>query len=101
MWVLVMFDLPVDTKKAKKDYRIFREFLIEYGFFMMQYSVYARHAPSSESADVHEERVRKALPPDGEVRMIRFTDKQFQRMKVYMGKMRGPTEKTPEQISFF
>ena len=30
-----------------------------------------------------------------------ITDKQFERMKVFHGKTRGPTEKAPEQISFF
>jgi len=101
MWVIVMFDLPVDTAKARKNYRLFRKRLLADGFFMLQYSVYTRHASSSKNADVHEERAKLALPPDGEVRIIRFTDKQFERMKVYYGKMRGKTEKAPEQISFF
>ncbi len=101
VWLLTMFDLPVDTKKARRDYRLFRKALKEDGFAMLQYSVYARHCPSTENAEVHEKRVKFALPPAGQVRTIVFTDKQFERMKVFQGEMRGPTEKAPEQISFF
>lgn len=101
MWVLAMFDLPTDTRSARKAYHDFREKLLDDGFTMMQYSVYARHCPSEENADVHLERVKSGLPPDGEVRLLLVTDKQFERMKVYLGKIRQSTEKAPEQISFF
>lgn len=101
MWVLAMFDLPTDTKAARKAYHDFREALLREGFIMLQFSVYARHCPSVENAAVHEERVKSFLPPDGEVRLITVTDKQFERMKIFYGKMRRPTEKAPDQISFF
>ncbi len=39
MWIVAMFDLPTDTKKARKDYALFRKHLLEDGFTMMQYSV--------------------------------------------------------------
>jgi len=101
MWVIVMYDLPVDTKKAREAYRKFREGLLWDGFTMLQYSVYARHSPSIESAEVHVKLVKNSVPEDGEVRIIIFTDKQFERMQVFEGKMRKATEKAPEQISFF
>ena len=101
MWVVAMFDLPTDTKEARRDYRQFRDALLNDGFSMLQYSVYARHCPSEENADVHEERVKSFLRPDGEVRVITITDKQFERMRVFYGKTRVDTEKAPEQISFF
>lgn len=101
MWILAMFDLPTDTKKARKAYQDFRGALLDDGFTMMQFSVYARHCASEENAEVHETRIRAFLPDDGEVRLISITDKQFERMRVFHGKTRGPTEKAPEQISFF
>jgi len=51
---------------------------------MMQYSVYIRHCASSENANVHFERIKSALPPDGEVRIIQITDKQFEKMEVFL-----------------
>ena len=46
MWVIVMFDLPVDTKKAKRQYAQFRKSLLKDGFVKMQFSVYRRHCAS-------------------------------------------------------
>ncbi|HHT9133449.1 MAG TPA: CRISPR-associated endonuclease Cas2, partial [Candidatus Avalokitesvara rifleensis] len=43
MWLFAMFDLPVDTKKARREYTRFRKALLTEGFTMLQYSVYARY----------------------------------------------------------
>ena len=101
MWVIVLFDLPTDDKKMRKDYTRFRKFLLEDGFRMMQYSVYMRHSSSDENAQVHINRIKSHLPPDGEVRMVKITDKQFARIEVFYGKKRLPIEIAPEQLSFF
>jgi CRISPR-associated protein Cas2 len=98
MWVLAMFDLPTESKAERRDYRYFREALLNDGFSMLQYSVYARHCPSEENAIVHEERIKAFLPPDGEVRIITVTDKQFERMRTFYGKTRIEAEKAPEQM---
>jgi len=96
-----MFDLPTDTKQAKRDYTLFRRHLLSDGFTRLQYSVYIRHCPSRENAQVHIDRVQAHLPPDGEVRVITITDKQFERMFIFWGKMRKPPEAAPEQLSLF
>lgn len=101
MWLIVMFDLPTDTREARRAYHDFRSGLLDDGFLMMQFSVYGRHCGSEENSVVHERRIQASLPPDGEVRVLRLTDKQFERMKVFLGKIRKATEKAPEQISFF
>lgn len=101
MWIVAMFDLPTDTKKARKDYALFRKHLLEDGFTMMQYSVYARHCASKENAEVHVERIKRNLPPDGEVRVIMITDKQFERMMVFWGKMRKAPAQPPCQLELF
>lgn len=101
MWLTVLFDLPTDTKMARKQYTDFRKGLLEDGFAMMQYSVYYRHCASRENVEVHQQRVRTIVPPDGEVRIIQFTDKQFARMEVYFGKRRTRTEEAPAQLEMF
>ncbi len=98
MWVIVLFDLPTDTKKARQQYTRFRKKLLDDGFGMMQYSIYMRHSSSEENAQVHIKRVKTTLPDDGEVRIIKITDKQFAKIQVYYGKKRLPTEKTPNQL---
>ncbi len=101
MWVITMFDLPTDTKQARKAYARFRGFLLEDGFMMMQYSVYSRHCPSQENADVHMQRIERNIPPDGEVRVLTLTDKQFERMQIFWGKIRKPPESPVKQLEFF
>jgi CRISPR-associated protein Cas2 len=101
MWVLAMFDLPVDTKTARKAYADFRKNLVQDGFTMIQYSVYIRHCASEENAQVHYKRVQSFLPPDGEVRLLTITDKQFERMQIFWGKLRKPTPPPPAQLELF
>lgn len=95
-----MFDLPVHTPSARKDYTQFRDMLLTNGFFKIQFSVYARHAPSEEKAAVFRRRVKANLPPDGEVRILHITDHQFTKMDAFFGKKPATTEKAPEQLTF-
>lgn len=101
MWVMTLFDLPVDTPKARKEYAKFRKHLKGDGFTMLQYSVYGRHCASEENAQAHIARVEGFLPPDGQVRIICVTEKQFERMRVFWGKMRKPPEQGPTQLTIF
>ena len=101
VWIFAMFDLPTDTKKARKDYTYFRKNLLKDGFGMLQYSVYVRHCASEENADVHHKRIKNFLPPDGEVRLITITDKQIGRMETLWGKMRKPVPPAPQQLELF
>ena len=101
MWVIVMFDLPVDTKKAKRQYAQFRKSLLKDGFVKMQYSVYRRHCASEENADVHTARIEACVPPEGEVRVLKITDKQYERMRIFLGRKRKPPENPPAQLELF
>ena len=101
MWLFVMFDLPVDTKAARRAYAQFRKFLLKDGFTQVQYSVYARVCASEENMRVHAKRVEQRVPDDGEVRLICITDKQFERQQIFWGKMRKQPQKAPKQLEFF
>jgi CRISPR-associated protein Cas2 len=101
MWVLAMFDLPVDDKDARRRYARFRKALLKDGFARVQFSVYARHCASRENAAVHMSRVESAVPADGEVRVLTVTDKQYERMRVFWGKSRKQPEPPPAQLALF
>ena len=101
MWVFAMFDLPVDTKEAKRAYVQFRKALLRSGFNMLQYSVYARYCPSEESSDVYRRHVQTELPGEGRVRLLYVTDHQFGKMQVFDGKTRKPVEEPPPQMMLF
>ncbi|MGH9948978.1 MAG: CRISPR-associated endonuclease Cas2 [Pyrinomonadaceae bacterium] len=99
--MVVMFDLPTEMAEDRRRYAQFRKMLLKNGFSMLQFSVYGRHCASDENAEVHEKRVVGALPPQGNVRIIKVTEKQFARMKTFYGKSRRQTEEPPLQLSFF
>ena len=101
MWVMVMFDLPTDTKQARREYALFRKHLLESGFTMLQYSVYVRYCTSKDMAAMHVSRIKAHVPPDGEVRVLTVTEKQFRRMVVFWGKTRRLPEDPPRQLEFF
>ena len=46
--MMVLFDLPVMTKKERKAATDFRKFLLDQGFEMAQYSVYMRFCAGKE-----------------------------------------------------
>ncbi|HEY3271210.1 MAG TPA: CRISPR-associated endonuclease Cas2 [Geothrix sp.] len=95
MWLLAMFDLPVETPELKRRYAIFRKALLKDGFMMLQYSVYGRFCESEDAAEVHKKRVRRWVPEEGEVRVFALTDRQFAKMEVFRGKRRVPVEEEP------
>lgn len=101
MWILVMFDLPVRTKLQRKLATAFRKHLLEDGFSMAQFSVYLHPCPSEENADTHITRVIASLPPEGNVRILKFTDKQFGRMFNYRAGEQAALENMPEQLELF
>lgn len=101
MWLFVFFDLPTETQKDRKNAAAFRNNLLKDGFSMMQFSVYIRHCASSESADVHEKRIHKLLPPMGKVSVLRITDKQFGDILNFWGKAEVPKDPQPTQLELF
>ena len=52
-----MFDLPVVTKEQSREATKFREFLLDQGFEMSQFSVYARFCNGRDSYDSHLKRI--------------------------------------------
>ncbi len=101
MWVLVLFDLPTDTKEEKKEYQDFRKKLLKDGFIMVQYSCYARHCGSIENTEVHIERVRKWLPDEGHVIIMKLTDKQFGTIERYFGRAKAQRPSSANQLTMF
>ena len=101
MWLFVFFDLPVMTRKERKDATLFRKSLEKDGFSMMQFSVYIRHCPSKENMDVHIKRVQLAIPSAGSVSILSVTDKQFSEIRNFYGKVEKAKLAVPQQLELF
>lgn len=101
MWVLVFFDLPVETKKQQKAANRFRKELVKDGFSMFQFSIYIRSCPSRENAEVHSQRVKSMLPEYGHVGILRITDKQFGMMELFFSKREQEKPEVAQQLQLF
>jgi len=101
MWLFVFFDLPVKTKAERKAATHFRNFLLKDGYMMLQFSVYARICNGQERVDKHAQRLTSNLPRSGSVRMMQVTDKQYERMKILVGKKTNNETTKAEQLVLF
>ena len=88
MRLLVFFDLPVETAMQRKEYRIFRKYLIKEGFLMLQESVYVKLATSENVANAIISRLKKNRPPHGLCQVLRVTEKQYATMSDLTGESR-------------
>jgi CRISPR-associated protein Cas2 len=101
MWIFVMFDLPVGTKKQMRDATKFREFLLDEGFEMSQFSVYARFCNGKDSFDTHLKRIERNLPEKGDVHVLTFTDRQYEGIVRFSSQRRKKPRKNPDQLAMF
>lgn len=102
-WLVVAFDLPVGTKEQRKKATDFRNFLLDDGYQMIQFSVYARACVSFARQETHIERLKRSLPPEGSVRAIFVTRSQWERSFVIHGAPAEAVEPEalPEQIQLW
>ena len=101
MWIMVLFDLPTETKKERRTASLFRKDLQRSGFNLFQFSIYTRFCPSKENTEVHIKRVKNFLPEKGKVAIFAITDKQFGRMEIFYGLKKSSTERPSQQLELF
>ena len=85
MRMLVFFDLPVVTKADRRAYTVFRRFLLNDGYDMIQFSVYGRILNGRDAETKHLARLTQNLPPDGSIRSMTVTEKQYAGMRLLVG----------------
>lgn len=85
MRILVFFDLPVKKKIERREATRFRKFLLSDGYYMVQYSVYARVCNGINSLETHKRRIKEALPHNGSIRMLVITEKQYTDISILLG----------------
>ena len=85
MRILVFFDLPVDKPDKRKIYTRFRTFLLQDGYDMLQYSVYARICNGLDAVTKHMTRLEAKLPLEGSIRSMVVTDRQYSDMRIHVG----------------
>ena len=85
MRLICFFDLPVETAKDRKSYRLFRKFLLKDGYLPLQESVYAKLVVNDGAAGLAIARLRKNRPAAGLVQVLKVTEAQFSTMEYITG----------------
>jgi CRISPR-associated protein Cas2 len=75
----------VVKKEDRRAYTVFRRFLLNDGYDMLQFSVYGRILNGADAEQKHMQRLIQNLPPEGSVRVLTVTEKQFASMKLLVG----------------
>ncbi len=88
MRLFVFFDLPVVSELEKYNYRKFREFLLDNGFIMIQYSVYIRICRNQDDLVKQTNRIKKNCPIKGNIRLLQITENQFENMEIIRGEQK-------------
>ena len=102
MRILVFFYLPVKTSAQRRSASRFRSFLLSDGYYMVQYSVYARICNGVDAVNKHKARLKAHLPDNGAVRMLVVTEKQYGSIEILLGKLSAEEEdSSPEQPLVF
>ncbi len=98
MWLFVFFDLPVGSKQDRKVATGFRKFLLDDGYFMLQWSVYARICRGQDGVDKHLSHLTRRLPRRGNIRALQVTDRQYSRMRTMIGKVSRSEKEAGRQL---
>ena len=85
MRMMVFFDLPTVTKTDKRAYTLFRRFLLNDGYDMIQFSIYGRILNGTDAEEKHMKRLVSNLPAAGSIRVLTVTEKQYAGMKLLVG----------------
>ena len=85
MRLVLFFDLPMETVSQQRDYRNFMKKMKSQGFYMIQKSVYVKMGIDQQVAESAIAKVKTELPKDGNIFVLRVTEKQFASMEFLLG----------------
>lgn len=100
MWMLVLFDLPVVEKKDRKAATDFRNFLLDHGFSMVQFSIYIKLFSGKDACEKYYRLIARNLPAEGKVDILTITDRQYGNIISYNAGEKKK-KKQPEQLLLF
>ena len=85
MRTIVFFDLPNIYSKDKRNYLLFRKYLINEGFIMMQESVYSKIVLNQQQSKFLLERLKRNAPKKGIIQVFTITEKQYSQIEYIIG----------------
>ncbi|WP_270416497.1 CRISPR-associated endonuclease Cas2 [Bifidobacterium pseudolongum] len=101
MWCLVMFDLPVRTKNERREATAFRNMLLDMGYMMVQFSVYARYSPTQSGNRSTVKMIKQHLPSGGKVRVVHISDHQWAQSLRFVNEVPQNDVEAPDVCTVF
>jgi CRISPR-associated protein Cas2 len=101
MWLICMFDLPTLTKWERREASRFRKQLLDFGFSMMQLSVYTKYTPTVAGTLEALKSVKKVVPPEGQVSFLKVSERQYSSMIRYINEEQAAKLEPPKQLTLF
>lgn len=101
MWNLVMFDLPVGTKRERREAVAFRKLLLDLGWQRSQFSVYVRYVPTGMSIVPEVRKLKNDLPASGKVEIVAITDRQWAKAIRFVNSTKVEPEQAPQVLTLF
>ena len=90
----------VQVKTERKAATEFRNFLLDNGFSMVQYSIYTKLFSGKDACEKYYKLIGRNLPSEGKVDIITITDKQYENIISYTAAEKTP-KKRQEQLLLF
>lgn len=87
MRMMLMFDLPVKTSTDRRNYRMFRKYITEQGFVMMQKSIYTKIVLNSSKVNTTLNNLKLSAPDNGLIQIITITERQYSQMELLIGEL--------------
>ena len=81
----MLFDLPMQSSRERRQYSVFHKFLLKNGFIMMQKSVYTKLVLNNVISAAVRRKVYENLPTSGIVELLEITENQFSRIEYLVG----------------
>jgi len=100
-WLIVMFDLPTDTKAERGLAAKFRNNLLDDGYLMLQYSVYVRSAVTLDKREKYVSSLKRMNPETGSVKCLFITDTQWGQIETFAGKRSNVLRSVDKQPNIY
>ncbi len=98
MRTIVFFDLPNVYAKDKRNYLLFRNFLLREGFIMMQESVYSKISLNTKQSQFLINRLKKNAPKKGIIQILTITEKQYAQIEYVIGQSNSKIIDTDDRM---
>lgn len=98
MRTIVFFDLPNVYFNDKKNYLLFRKFLLSEGFIMMQESVYSKISLNTKQSKFLINRLKKKAPKKGLIQVLTITEKQYAQIEYIIGESNSKIIDTEDRL---